>query len=110
MKTKVNTTGKYWYKKGERPLTCNLSQVGVGDLIEVSTIAEFDDNNVLQSETSVTENDVQIVQEHLNQTLLSRQLRLDDMKFEVVESKGVSYPKIKGYLRLASSKNFNRYE
>jgi len=103
------TIGKSWYKKGEKPLTCSLSQVGVGDLIEVSSIAEFDDNDVLQSETSVTENDVQIVQSHLNQTLLSRQLRLDSMKFEVVDSKGVSYPKIKGYLRLAPSKNL-RYE
>jgi len=109
MKTKVNTIGKSWYKKGEAPLICNLSQVGVGDLIEVSSIAKFDDKDVLQSETYVTENDVQIVQSHLNETLLSRQLRLDSMKFTVVESKGVSYPKISGYLRLASSKNL-RYE
>lgn len=72
---------KFFYKSGVKPLLINIKQCGVGHLFEVVDVKESDEADVMAK---------------INEALASRELCINEMKFDS------KYNKLSGNIRLAS--------
>ena len=72
---------KFFYKSGVKPLLINIKQCGVGHLFEVVNVKESDKPEVMAK---------------INESLASRELCVNEMKFDS------EYKKLSGNIRLAS--------